>query len=166
MTRATADAFGEINAMFQGALASEAPWQVPACSLLPSLCCMHCGAVPVRRMMRLHLSQVPGAAFGTPSLVVPWQGFSEEQTHKIMSVMQQQQQGGEPTATLSTQAAMDALNAMLCSRPAPPGLASPPVRLAVCLSCDRYMCDWLCTSLLPRVPARCAAARQSASSLC
>ena len=24
-----ADAFGDINAMFQGALASEAPWQVP-----------------------------------------------------------------------------------------------------------------------------------------
>ena len=30
VTRATADAFGEINAMFQGALASEAPWQVVA----------------------------------------------------------------------------------------------------------------------------------------
>ena len=29
VTRATADAFGEINSMFQGALACEAPWQVP-----------------------------------------------------------------------------------------------------------------------------------------
>ena len=59
------------------------------------------------------------------------QGFSEEQTQRIMSMVHP---GGraEPTATLTTRQAMDALNAMFTARPGGSGPAGVQVQPPPC----------------------------------
>ena len=44
------------------------------------------------------------------------QGLSEEQTQRILCAVQSQGSYPEPTATISTRAAMEALNSMFCSQ--------------------------------------------------
>ena len=157
-----ADAFGDINAMFQGALASEAPWQVPPMQTpghgFPLAGLMDPSRLQTASLVAPHSSahHLPWPAYswqpahGRPSrpaglrtqamaraacahCITPtcglqagssahghqqaWlQGLSEEQTQKILCAVQSQGRFPEPTATISTRAAMEALNSMFCSQ--------------------------------------------------